>query len=384
MSVPRNPYALPDGVSPRLAHFTAGLPWERGPILAFMREVAAELSPGTRLLDIGAGDSPYRELFDHVEYVTTDWANSVHPGARTVDVVAPAHDLPIESGSFDAAVLTQVLEHVPDPGAVLAEANRILRDGGRLHLTLPLAWELHELPFDFYRYTAWGLHHLLGEAGFGEVDIRPRNDAFSTLAQLLADMGSTIGTYPDGRDGGRAHALARLRAMAAEVASYAELDARWVFPLGYRVTAIKGAAAPVVRRAREHGIEGARGFATLAFAEELVFDPSLLAAYAERFSGSDDATLVIYAPGVDLGELEARLGALVGELALDGDDAADLLALPLERDPEVEAGLAERVDAVLARRPPAGAFRTLPHFHDGTLDDLRALAGTPAPVTPLA
>src|SRR5437660_387104 len=83
-------------------------------------------APGTSVLDVGAGDAPYREMFKHVRYVTTDWAQSEHPGARAADVVAPADALPLQDGAFGVVLCTQVLEHVPEPSAVLAECFRVL------------------------------------------------------------------------------------------------------------------------------------------------------------------------------------------------------------------------------------------------------------------
>ena len=230
-------------VSAELERFTAECPHERQSILDFALRVAAELEPGSRLIDVGAGNSPYRELFAHLRYESTDWQHSPHPGARAVDHVGPAHDLPVPGGEYDAVLCTQVLEHTPNPGEVIRELHRILRPGGRLYLTVPLAWELHELPFDFYRYTPHGLASLLAAAGFERLDIRPRNDCFETLAQLLQNAPTMVGSYPDGRDREREEAKAVLRAMAAKVESYVGLDSRWIFPLGYSAVATKPAAA---------------------------------------------------------------------------------------------------------------------------------------------
>src|SRR5690349_5077202 len=227
-----------------------------------MCAIAAELAPGARLLDVGAGEQPYRELFGHLDYVTTDWSNSVHPGARQVDIVAPADNLPIEEGSFDAVVCTQVLEHVSEPLDVLSELFRVLRPGGCLYLTVPLAWEEHEAPYDFFRYTRFGLEHLLAGAGFRDVRVEARNDIFSTLAQLMRNAGVNMGRADDGQDPQRmvaAHTLAHLSQL---VAGFAPLDAAGILPLGYQVRALRH--APV-------GREAARAATGLADARDAVY-----------------------------------------------------------------------------------------------------------------
>lgn len=364
--------------SPELLRFTAEAPHERESILEFALRVARELPPGSLLIDVGAGNSPYRELFGHLSYESADWENSPHPGARAVDHIGPAHDLPVKDGSYDAVLCTQVLEHVPNPDAVIRELYRVLRPGGRLYMTVPLAWELHELPFDFFRYTPHGLERMLDAAGFTGLDIRPRNDCFRTLAQLLSNIGSMVGSYPDGRDTRRAEAAATLRAMSAQVASYAGLDARRVFPLGYSIVATRPAAGPPALRPRGDraavGLQAARRFVTLCFAADLFADPRVLRGYARHFSGDDDATLVIYAPHIEPPAAGEVLMDLVGRLELDGPGSPDMIALTFsERAPD-ESALASVVDAVLAPRPPWGAFAGLPWAHTGTLAEIHALA----------
>src|SRR5213592_4211632 len=141
------------GISEALRRFVAEQPYERESILEFVRSAADALTPASRVLDVGAGDAPYRELFEQVEYVTLDWEHSEHEPTPASDIVCSAYDMPVEDESFDALLMTQVLEHVAEPTRVLREGRRALRPGGRLFMTVPLVWELHELPFDFYRYT---------------------------------------------------------------------------------------------------------------------------------------------------------------------------------------------------------------------------------------
>jgi SAM-dependent methyltransferase len=352
---------LAPAVSDDLRSFVAQFPEERGTIFEFVREVAAALPPGTRLADVGAGDAPYRELFAHLDYVTVDWEHSVHPGARRVDIVASAERIPVADGSFDAVLSTQVLEHVAEPVSVLAELRRILRPGGRLFLTVPLAWELHEQPFDFYRYTPSGLEHLLRRAGLAQIEVRPRNDCFSTLAQLLRNAGVAMGRRADGRDGERELAAATLERLAEVVGGFAPLDVDWIFPLGYSVTAV---------RPERRGVDGARNLAVLAFADELVAHPELLVAYGRVFSAADDATLVVHVGGFDTALLEQAAAAA----GVDRDGAADVLALTGAADERV---LADNVDALLSRRPAAPPFTALPRFDESTVGDVRALQERP-------
>jgi SAM-dependent methyltransferase len=224
-------------LSEKLRKFVAEAPYERGPILEFVRWVAAVLPPGTSLADIGAGDAPYRELFEHLDYVTVDWSQSVHEGARQSDILASAESIPVADCSFQSVLMTQVLEHVPEPEQTLREAFRILRPAGSIHLSVPLVWELHEMPYDYYRYTPASLEHLLGIAGFADIEIAPRNDCFTTLAQLMRNTRWTMGRAADGLDPQREAAGQTLEEMAEVVAALAPLDVARLLPLGFTASA---------------------------------------------------------------------------------------------------------------------------------------------------
>jgi SAM-dependent methyltransferase len=233
-----HPTASLDGRSERLRGFIEAAPLERASIYRFVAEQARLLPPDTRVLDIGAGEAPYRELFLEQRYVTLDRADTPHSGE--VDIHGDADSIPVGDDSFDVVVCTQVLEHVPQPSAALREFRRVLRSGGVLIATVPFVWEEHETPYDYYRYTRYGIKHLAQSAGFSDVVVKPRTDCFTTLAQLLLNVGWAMGSAPDGMDPMRLKARETLEEMAQAVVTLAPLDVEMILPLGFTVRAIAG------------------------------------------------------------------------------------------------------------------------------------------------
>jgi glycosyltransferase involved in cell wall biosynthesis len=225
--------------SDKLSQYIAEAPLERHSIVEFVAAAAASLPSGSRIADVGAGSAPFRELFGHVDYLTVDRAQSLHGDADDFDVLASAESIPLEEMSLDAILCTQVLEHLPEPSLALAEFFRLLKPEGKLFLTAPLAWEEHEKPHDYFRYTRSGLAHLLEMAGFEHLEISGRTDCFTTLAQLLRNARWSLGEATNDSSAARRTAFLRLEEMASELLELAPLDARGAFPLGYRVLATR-------------------------------------------------------------------------------------------------------------------------------------------------
>ncbi|HEY1713557.1 MAG TPA: glycosyltransferase [Solirubrobacteraceae bacterium] len=135
-----------------------------------------------------------------------------------------------------------------------------------------------------------------------------------------------------------------------------------------------GALARLAAATPAQRLDGARSHAVLGFADEIVNDPSLLAAWAQTFTDADDVTLVIYAPGWSEQDAGARLGAAVEAAGLGAEDAADLMAVATPATPALEAQLAAGASAVLTGRAVRAPFTALPAVGADALSGLRAAA----------
>lgn len=86
---------------------------------------------------------------------------------------------------FDSVVTNQVLEHVFNPDEFISEINRVLKINGKLLLTVPFIWDEHEQPYDFARYSSFGLKALLEKNGFEILELRKSVNDYRVLVQLF-------------------------------------------------------------------------------------------------------------------------------------------------------------------------------------------------------
>ena len=67
---------------------------------------------------------------------------------------------------FDAILLLSVLEHTKEPIEVLKNLKPLLNPGGFLVISAPLMVKEHDMPEDYWRFTRFGMVHLLHTAGY--------------------------------------------------------------------------------------------------------------------------------------------------------------------------------------------------------------------------
>ncbi|UTN04607.1 class I SAM-dependent methyltransferase [Flavobacterium bizetiae] len=141
------------------------------------------------LLDSGCGSMPYKELILSNSAVTSytglDIDSSLNYEDIQPDYLWDGKIMPFIDASFDVVISTEVLEHVSDPDAYLAEVKRVLKPGGMFFFTVPFLMSLHEVPHDYYRYTPFALEMIFKRNGFADIKIKAMGGYHAAMAQML-------------------------------------------------------------------------------------------------------------------------------------------------------------------------------------------------------
>lgn len=183
------------------------------------------------LVDLGAGERPLRALYETLveRSWAFDWPGSVHDVA--IDGYADLNSgIPLRSGSVDTVLISDVLEHLAEAPEFLNECYRVLRCGGVIIGNVPFIYWLHEEPHDYYRFTEYGLRHLLGRAGFTSIDVVNLGGGFDVVVDMA---GKVLAQVPLA-----GYALARAAQIAwarrpTRVDKQSPTRARLKYPLAY-------------------------------------------------------------------------------------------------------------------------------------------------------
>ena len=178
------------------------------------------LKPGSTVLDVGGNRISKRGVFNMdlydlaVIYVNLSAEKSPH-------VRTDGQAMPFGDGRFDAAICSEVLEHVPDPWAVLTEILRVLKRGGRLIGCVPFMNRIHGDPYDFGRYSDLFLQRTLQEIGYVDITTERHGHFWSVLVDTLRDA-----VYSQSM-AGRGWGWARQRFVSWAVGHFKALALKW-------------------------------------------------------------------------------------------------------------------------------------------------------------
>lgn len=158
--------------------------FRRGYLDHWMQNDAARFIRG-KVLDIGGKKKQKRGSFDPNRIATESWQYLNIDPRTEPDIAGDATAIPVESTTFDTAILCEVLEHLEHPESAIAEAFRILKPGGSCIITVPFMMPVHADPDDYSRFTDEKLKKLLEASGFQVREITAMGGLFSVISDLL-------------------------------------------------------------------------------------------------------------------------------------------------------------------------------------------------------
>lgn len=137
------------------------------------------------LLDFGCGKKPYRNLFKVEEYVGLDIEESGNESTKKhIDIYYDGNKIPFDDDHFDCLFSSEVFEHVFELEKVLRELHRVCKPGGYMLATVPFVWDEHEVPFDYGRYSSFGITYLLNKVGFEIIVLDKSTTYIQTIFQM--------------------------------------------------------------------------------------------------------------------------------------------------------------------------------------------------------
>lgn len=141
-------------------------------------------------LDLGCGQAPLYLLYkNYTKNITcVDWSNSIHENSHLDFEQDLNMNLVMESNTYDSIILSDVLEHIRKPEALLNEIFRVLNKDGILLMNVPFFYWLHEHPFDYYRYTKYALQSMCEDTGFEIIELKP----YGGIPEIITDIFAKI------------------------------------------------------------------------------------------------------------------------------------------------------------------------------------------------
>jgi SAM-dependent methyltransferase len=141
-----------------------------------------------RLLDLGCGKAPlygvYKDLVTEVTCV--DWGNSPHQTDHLDKEADLTRPIEFPDGVFDTIILSDVLEHIPVPLDLCREIARLLSPGGKLIMSVPFYYPLHETPHDFYRYTEFALRRFMEISEMRVIYLQPIGGVLEIISDIIS------------------------------------------------------------------------------------------------------------------------------------------------------------------------------------------------------
>lgn len=140
-----------------------------------------------KILDFGCGDARYKKFIEeNNEYIgvdskTTGFENS----KKNADIYWDNQTLPLENESFDIIICTEVFNQVDDIDNTINELKRVLKKGGKLFITMVFIFGEHDIPYDFTRFTSFGIKKIFEKKNFKVVEFKKLLKGKNSIIQII-------------------------------------------------------------------------------------------------------------------------------------------------------------------------------------------------------
>jgi len=141
----------------------------------------------SKVLDFGCGDTRYKKFIEvNNEYIGVDLKKTGFENSRKfADFYWDNKTLPFEDEKFDVIVCTEVLDDVEDIELVTHELRRVLKKDGKIFITMPFIFGEHDIPYDFRRFTSFGIKKFFEKQNFNIVEFKKILQGKNSVIQII-------------------------------------------------------------------------------------------------------------------------------------------------------------------------------------------------------
>lgn len=159
-------------------------------IVPVLEKWSTDQAPSKRILDVGCGNQPFRKLIESLgfEYDSVDPnPQSLKQPKYVFKIDEPLPDSILKLEKYSYILCTEVLEHVFDWHQAFFNFNKLLSSGGRVLITVPFLFPLHEEPEDYWRPTPYAITKVARKHGFTVERFEKIGNARDVLGQFWGD-----------------------------------------------------------------------------------------------------------------------------------------------------------------------------------------------------
>lgn len=157
----------------------------------FLNKAYSKIQPGEKVLTVGAGGRVNELLYEYADQNNFEVLSFDINKDKSPDILGDLCEYDFEENSFDTVVVSEVLEHLHAPHLGVDNVYKALKPGGLLIVTTPFIFPIHDKPYDYFRFTKYGLKHLL--SNFENVQVKEKNSSLEAIDVLWMRLNKVKG-----------------------------------------------------------------------------------------------------------------------------------------------------------------------------------------------